>query len=182
MEISQGLLCRMILYAAGVGAMLGVIYDVFRIVRIATCPAKNTAPKRPGLLRRLLPAENILFAILVFLEDILFSLIAGVVVAIFIFNINDGQIRWFALAGAILGFFIYYQTVGRLVISVADIILRILRRTIAFLVRITFRPIAFLIGWLCRAAVVLYMTIDAQHTSKKLIAASLRDAAHGFRL
>lgn len=171
----------MVLYAAGVGAILGMIYDVFRILRIATRPKENRLPKPAGKRCRLLPAGNCLYAASVFFEDILFSLIAGIVVSIFIFNINDGQIRWFALAGAGIGFFIYYQTVGRVVIAVADVILRILRRIVAALFTITVRPIGFLLGCLGRTVIWLYMTVHARCISKRMIAASLRGAAHGFR-
>lgn len=83
-------------------------------------------------------ASSVIF---VFIEDILFSIIASVVVTVFIFNINNGQVRWFALAGSAVGFFLYYMTVGKLIIFCAQKIISFIGAVVIFILRLTFIPI-----------------------------------------
>lgn len=133
MEVSQRLLALALLYSAGVGASLGVLYDVFRIMRVAM----KLSLKMPAPLRTV---YNILGDAIIFIEDILFSIIAAVVVTVFLFHINDGQVRWFVLAGAGTGFAVYYMTVGRLVIMCAEAIISFIWAVIHFILCLTLFP------------------------------------------
>lgn len=93
------------LWAVVLGAALGVLYDWFRIGRIL---------KRKWWLT-------------VFFEDLLFAF-AGAVATAFCFTFtNHGQVRLFLLAGEVLGFVIYFNTVGMLVTAQARLLARFLR-------------------------------------------------------
>ncbi|MBQ8600124.1 MAG: spore cortex biosynthesis protein YabQ [Clostridia bacterium] len=94
------------LWTVVLGAALGVLYDWFRIGRI--------------LKKK--------WAFTVFLEDLLFSLLAAVATAYCFTFTNHGQVRLFLLAGELLGFVIYHNTVGVLVTAQA----RFLARFLAF--------------------------------------------------
>ncbi len=93
------------LWAVALGAALGVVYDWFRIGRI---------------LRRK-------WWLTVFLEDLIFALIAAVATAFCFTLTHYGQVRLFLLAGEGLGFTIYFNTVGVLVAKQARLTARFLR-------------------------------------------------------
>lgn len=104
----------------GIGVLIGGIYDVFRIIRMAIT--------LPGIISDAEGAREhrsrLFVDLTVFLCDILFFLAAAVVSAIFIFYVNNGRIRGIALFGSLLGFVAYYNTVGRLVTLVSGSIIR----------------------------------------------------------
>lgn len=118
-----------ILYAVGIGILLGLIYDVFRIVRMAF-----TVPGIVSDLYRGREYKNrFLVNIIGFVCDILFFVIAAVISAIFIFHVNNGRIRGIALFGSLVGFTAYYNTVGRLVTLISGAIIRGVCHTVRFI-------------------------------------------------
>lgn len=82
--------------AALMGAALGVLYDVFKVMRLV------------GLNSR----------VLIFLEDILFFAISTVTVFSFYMQITDGKFRVYPLIAAALGFLVYFLTVEKLIFFV----------------------------------------------------------------
>ncbi|MBQ3182145.1 MAG: spore cortex biosynthesis protein YabQ [Clostridia bacterium] len=114
-----------ILYSVFIGFGLGVVYDAFRIIRRAFYIA----------------GKGIVTDIVYFISDILFFIIAAVVSAIFIFHVNNGRIRGIALFGSFMGFVLYYNTVGRLVCAVSDLIIRSVYRTLKFILKAVLLPI-----------------------------------------
>ena len=106
-----------ILYSVFVGFALGTVYDIFRIIRRAFYIA----------------GKGVVTDIIYFICDILFFVIAAAVSAIFIFHVNNGRIRGIALFGSFAGFTLYYNTVGRLVCAVSDLIIRTVYRILKFI-------------------------------------------------
>lgn len=94
------------LWAALLGGGLGAVYDVFRVVRILR------GRDRP---------------ILVFLEDLLFALIAALATASCFTWTNFGQVRLFLLVGEGLGFMVWHCTLGVFIGAVARWVARFLR-------------------------------------------------------
>ena len=92
------------LWSLALGGALGAVYDWFRIGRIL---------KRKRW-----------FA--VFFEDLLFALIAAISTAFCFTLTNYGQVRLFLFAGEGLGFILYYNTVGVLVVRQARAVARFL--------------------------------------------------------
>lgn len=78
------------------GAFIGIIYDIFRAIRI-TVPHGRIA---------------------VFIEDCLFFIILGVYLILFAILFSRGQIRMYMVLGSVLGFIIYILSVGRVVIGI----------------------------------------------------------------
>ena len=129
--LSQSSQLMLFMYAAILGAALGCVYDVFRILRIAfPCPERGSHLRvlRRGMLT------------VIFFEDILFALFASVCVNLFLFNLNDGQVRWYAILGTGLGFLLWYFTAGKFVMLCATAIIRFVRRVFWFLFRILLYP------------------------------------------
>lgn len=111
------------------GVLLGCVYDLFRITRIAF----------------LVPA------LFVLVEDLLFFLLSSIVLFGFILERNCGQLRWFILLGVALGWVLYYFTLGSLVMKCSARIIALTRRFLSFL----WRPFAFLGQKLSRAGAVM---------------------------
>lgn len=85
------------LYSLILGGVFGVVFDLFRIFRA------------------FIPHKNFFVAI----EDIAFMIFWGVSVVVFSIEVAGGEIRFFCLAGTILGFSLYILTLGQIVISIA---------------------------------------------------------------
>ena len=200
MEISQWALAVIALYSIAVGFSLGGVYDVFRILRIAAGagaeesggtghPKKSAASasfkdKIHGCVVSVLRAAE---DIIIFIEDILFAVISAVAVTVFIFNINDGQVRGFALAGTAFGFIIYYLTVGRLVMFCTAKIIAFVRAVVLFILRLTIFPLfgAFsaILRLLRDAAVYLRGNITRlirKRNTKNIMRFALREAETVF--
>ena len=79
--------------AALMGAALGVLYDVFKVIRLVGLSS----------------------AVLVFFEDILFFAISTVTVFSFYMQVTDGKFRVYPLASAALGFALYFLTLEKVV-------------------------------------------------------------------
>ena len=99
------------LYSLIVGFIIGMIFDVFRLLRC--CGLNNS--------------------IFVFFEDIIFCLISVTVIFIFTFAMNEGVFRSYELFGIIAGFLIYYNTFGRLVMAFSEIIINAFKKFFSFL-------------------------------------------------
>ena len=100
------------------GAVLGCLYDFFRITRLAF----------------------IIPSLLVLVEDLLFFLFSSIILFGFMLENSYGQIRYFILLGVLLGWTIYYFTVGSFVMKCSAGIIHILRVVFAFL----WRPFAWM--------------------------------------
>ncbi len=62
--------------------------------------------------------------VIILAEDIAFFLFCTVVLILVNFKLYFGFFRWYSLLSAIVGFFLYRCTVGRIVISFSEIIVR----------------------------------------------------------
>ncbi len=85
------------LASIALGVLIGLVYDVFRIIRVIY---------KGGRLK-------------LFFEDVLFCVMASLVFAVFLFNASMGVLRMFAAFGVILGFFAYRFSVGRFTVPLA---------------------------------------------------------------
>ena len=130
-EISLTQQCMFFLWSVLLGVVTGILYDVFRIIRIAF-------------------RHN---AVMVFFEDILFCMITSCMLILMIFCANYGIVRWFSVMGCAAGFFIYFETAGKAVVGAAG-------RIISFIKRYIVSPITSLaswaVSWLMRAVIVLF--------------------------
>jgi spore cortex biosynthesis protein YabQ len=105
------------------GAALGVVYDVFRVLRIA------------------FPQKTAFGRLAIFIEDLLFFTLCAAATFVFLMGAVQGRIRFFLLLGEGLGAVIYYFTVGSLVMKVAQAIIDGVRRVLAFMGRWLVMPL-----------------------------------------
>ena len=102
-----------------VGALLGVVYEIFRVIRI-TLPHNDIA---------------------VFFEDLLFSFIWGFSMLIFVIELGRGELRLFFVIGNIIGFVLYFLTVGNVVNRVIRTLARAVKWLFSLILRTFVRPV-----------------------------------------
>lgn len=124
MEISVTTQSMTFLYACLVGAAFGVLYDVFRILRLAF-------PKG---------------SVLIIVEDILFFAICGVCTFFFLLTFSSGQVRYYIILGILVGFFLYYFTLGKLIYAVSGLIIKGIKKALHFLFRVISWPFRKIFG------------------------------------
>jgi len=108
------------------GAALGLLYDVFRILRISFKNGK----------------------VLIFLEDVLFFTVATIVSFLFIVLQNDGVLRAFLILGELLGAVLYFFTVSLVILKAATGIVHGIRTLLFWIYRIFFSPFVRLFCWI----------------------------------
>jgi len=111
------------LYATVFGYFIGAFYDVFRITRIVFGVSRSAVSHRfDRLYKKRIPdvfskeRGKVFSAIFVCVTDIIFLTLSGVAFILFLYCFNYGKFRWFILASAVLGFRLYYLTLGRAVV------------------------------------------------------------------
>ena len=151
MEISPVRLFYLLISSFFLGVGMGGVYDVHRVIRVFF--GVSYSKKRPSerLLRPLpivkrplgeiQPSKltGILLAVLIFLQDVVFFCIAGGGVVILNYAYNDGQFRFYTVVALFLGFFLYYFTIGKLVIYLSE--------WIVYLLRAAFTILIFVLSW-----------------------------------
>lgn len=137
-----------------VGIFYGVIYDFIRIIRcllgiryntkiikvfdkvqLPLIKKTNKNKKRYNSLK-----ENVIIVV----TDIAYFFVITVFTSIFVYSVNNGRARWFMYVMFILGFMLYYFTVGRLVILLSGMITFFIRAIFAyvlFFIRAPFIPL-----------------------------------------
>lgn len=141
---------RLFLLALGLGFLLGVLYDLFRVVRMAF------TMRRVG----------------VFIQDVLFFLTCAAVTFIFLLAVNQGEIRGFVIAGEGLGFLIYYFSFGLLAMRVSSFLVHTIRK-LFHLISLPFRAFFRLLRRLFGK-----IGISVKKTSKKIAKKSKFNLKH----
>ena len=143
-------------YSVLVGVLFGIIYDFFRITRIiitgrtghtkltllfdkalVRIPNVKTSNKN-STIKRLIRKFYFVF---VFFEDILFFLITALIMTVFLYQVNYGQLRLYLYAGAVIGFLVYYNTIGRLCTFVSGVALSLIKLMCAAFIGYVFIPL-----------------------------------------
>lgn len=124
-----------------VGVLIGMLYDIFRMVRL-TISFKKTA---------------------VGLQDFLFCLLGGLFTFIYIMYYADGYIRYYVLFGEVLGFFVYMVTLSRVIIGFYKWVLQVIGKILRFIIGKIIAPI-------CKVIANIYRKISKlfQKTASKV--------------
>ena len=119
------------------GAALGIVYDIFRALRIIFPPAAKSG------------------AVLV--EDIIFCIICGFSVFCFSTLTARGQIRFFILLGAAVGFVLYILTIGNVIIGVLRLVFGTIYSTLRKVYSLIIEPIVNLSRNICQKGVSVFV-------------------------
>lgn len=85
------------LLSLGIGIVIGILYDLFRILRLCFTDWKPV----------------------VLIQDLLFWSVSAVLSFLFVFVVNNGEFRGFLAFGELVGFALYYFTLGALVYKIS---------------------------------------------------------------
>ena len=91
MSVDYSLHSLLVLWSVLLGVFFGFVYEFFRV-------AHRFHPR---------------WYWLIFVEDLLFSLICAIGMMLLFFNLSFGRMRFYAFPGIILGFLLWYFTLGR---------------------------------------------------------------------
>lgn len=86
------------LLALGMGFLLGILYDLIRIIRISISRGKAA----------------------VIICDIIFCAVACICTFLFCLTVNEGEIRLYLVLGEVAGFFVYYFSLGAVIFSYSE--------------------------------------------------------------
>ncbi len=101
------------------GGALSLFYDVFRIFRLAI---KNAT-------------------VAVFLQDILYFFLCGIISFFFIITVTEGVIRVVLIVGELLGWLLIHFTVGELIMKISGAIIAAIAWVFGFIFRWLISPI-----------------------------------------
>ena len=145
MEISPYYLFLLLLHSFFFGGFLGVLNDVNRIVRVffgvsysqksfrSLYARELPIIRRPLVLREQGSVKKGALSVLIFFQDLVLMTVGGVGTVLLQYEYNSGRFRFFCLPALILGFLLYYFTVGKLVMLLSEGIVFIIRATVLIL-------------------------------------------------
>ena len=148
MEVSMLGQILVMLYSVILGGVLGFIYDFFRIFRVLCgINYKNKFSEKiksinlPKIKNPMSQKKNTISKdILIIITDILYFLTITPIVVVFTYHFNNGKIRWFIFFGIVVGFLVYYFTVGKLIILVSEYIAFAIKVVFSYLIYFLLRP------------------------------------------
>lgn len=102
MKITNGQQLYELFLSCGMGFLLGLYYDVFRVIRLIMKPGAKS----------------------IFFQDLFFFVSSAILTFLFSLSIMDGEMRFYLFLGLIVGFGAYYLTIGRLVMKFAGAVVK----------------------------------------------------------
>ena len=129
------------------GVFLGMIYDIFRLIRLSRRHNKSDSffeiiKKRYSYKKTKLSLRNF-DVLLTFIEDISFFLIVSITEILATYYFNEGEIRIYCLMFSVIGFYCYHKTIGFLVIAISKKLLYLFGKIFCFFIFLIFDPIVF---------------------------------------
>lgn len=121
MEISVEMQISIFLTAFICGAIIGFIYDLFRIWRKVHNPPYW----------------------LVTVQDIIFWMISLIIIFLRIYNTYNSQMRLFEIFASALGCFLYFITLSKFIIKISVSAINLLKKVTVFAVKIFLLPLLF---------------------------------------
>ncbi len=144
MEISPYKLMLLLIYSFLFGISVGVFNDINKLVRVFF-GARYEKASRKTLSPKKSRAGRILYATLIFLQDILLFIYMGVGVVVLNYYLNRGSFRVYTVFGLVFGFALYYFTLGRAVIYLGQTLILFLKGVISKVLGILITPFLKLI-------------------------------------
>lgn len=93
-----------------VGIIIGILFDIFRILR------KSFKTKD----------------LVTYIEDILFWILTGIIILFSMYRFSNGELRFFMIIGIIMGTLIYMITFSKYVIKISVFVINIFKRWILY--------------------------------------------------
>ncbi len=116
------------LLSLGMGFLLGVLYDVLRVIRLVVSRGKAA----------------------VYCFDIIFIALAAVLSYLFMLAVNMGAVRAYIVIAELMGFICYYLSFGVFVVRLCDKLAELIRRFFTAVGRAVKKPLSAILGFLRR--------------------------------
>ena len=129
---------QVLLLSFGMGLLGGIWYECLRIVRTAV--KTIYAPQNK--------VGRIFLCSLDFGLDMTFFLVLSVATVLFLFVCNRGQLRLSMLVSAGMGLYVYFVTLGRVILRLHTAILRLVYRLFCYVYRYTLGYLWGFVKWL----------------------------------
>ena len=160
MEISPLFLSLLLLHSFLFGVFLGGINDLNRIVRVFFGVSYSPKTYRslytkelPWIHRPLQKKERSrvgsgALSVLIFFQDVFLFLIAALGVVLLEYQYNSGRFRFFVLPAMLLGFVLYYFTVGKCLMTVSEAVVFFIKAALLIVGRCFLYPFIKLFGFI----------------------------------
>ncbi|HIZ19764.1 MAG TPA: spore cortex biosynthesis protein YabQ [Firmicutes bacterium] len=156
MEVTLGQQLNQFFLSCGMGFLLGLYYDVYRVIRLVMHTGKKG----------------------IFVQDLLFSLTSAVLTFLFSLAVMEGRLRFYLFFGEALGFFAYYFTIGRVVMRFAGVVTAAVVRVWNAFWRLVSFPFRLLVRLLRRpAGAILRLFQKIGEKAAQLLKKGLKQAA-----
>lgn len=178
---------------------LGVLMDIHRLIRVCfgvryshqSMDALYAKPlpivHRPLRRTTPTPSKQIFLNMLIFIQDIVLLIVSGIGVVLLNYYYNQGRFRIYTVLAVLLGFLVYYFTVGKLVIFCSEGIVFAFRSILMVIFVLFSRPIVIFVVFFGKNAKKLNENIrNALAKKRKRVynkhkeSFILQKAAHGF--
>ena len=170
MYLSQAKIAWLYFWSFLTGGFLGGVYDCLRLSRLLPggVPPTKLRERRLPLLGVLPKGERRrAAAVLIFFEDLLFGIVAGVVLVLLFYEAFDGNIRIPALLLAAAGFGVFRASLGRLSVRAAAFIGFVLEVAVRYVCYFAALPVGALAGWIGRLHRAARKRARARYTKEK---------------
>lgn len=137
-DLSQEIILSLILRSFFTGAVLGLLYECVRVVKMLFCINRST---RGG---------KILLFIYLFFTDLAFCLLFAFCAILLTYNLSGGVFRGCVYVCMALGLMIYRLTLGRLAERIERVITNIIRKASRAILRLVVIPIRAIFSLVCR--------------------------------
>ena len=126
MEITIAGQWELFLYAGLLGVLLGAYYDGFRIIRYLTAQGKRQT----------------------FFWDLFYFFSSGVATFLFLLAANQGQMRFYLLAGELIGWCLYHLTLGQVTLFISKMVVKVLQKLFYWVKLHFLKPIWKVFQWI----------------------------------
>ncbi len=122
------------LQACLLGALLGILYDIFKTIRMLFLFPK----------------------FLVIISDIIYSVVVIVFTFSFALGFNDGRLRAFILLGEFLGIALYFCTISIVIMKIVKFFIILIRKVVKNFFKILFAPIIWIFKFITKILTKTY--------------------------
>lgn len=109
---------RLFFLSCGAGFLLGVLYEIFRLLRMMFSIKKRGT----------------------FIFDLIYCMLSTFLTFVFILTVNRGAVRWYILFGVAAGWIIYYFALGGVAVKFSRLITACIKRAVLFSAKIISAP------------------------------------------
>ena len=110
------------LLSMGLGFIMGIFYDLFRIIRLSISQKK----------------------VFIIVFDLLYCIFLCFISFIFCMTVNEGQIRFYLLLGEAVGFAVYYFSLGVVVFTFGEKSVEIIKKCLKRIFKVLFFPFCWI--------------------------------------